>query len=167
LLNINQIGKFNTGLLVGNAYKTTIKECFALGSIILTNDNTDCYVGGLVGVAQGDCTIQNCNVNLYFSNSNRVFDNFTFSGLVGYFLSGRLENSFCQFIVDNTRKCYGLLTSDNTYVNVTNCYWNKEISNVTNSGYQYVDNSYGKTTDALSLCPAEKGIETGNVRSKK
>ncbi len=94
------------------------------------------HVGGLVGYNTGRIT------NSYAAGS--VIGNANVGGLIGSHEPGRVKNSYARAIVTGNSNKGGLVGSKLSNLNITNSYWDINVSGITEDG-----SNQGKTTEEL------------------
>lgn len=131
LKNLNVIGAYSVGGLIGYAYyDTTISNCYTKGNVT-SNSISDSLAGGIVGgideVVLSNCYSE-CNVT---STANLVsFTQATIGGLSGYSYNATITDCFATGnIISNADICEsGGLIGYTTNTTVTNCFATGDIT---------------------------------------
>jgi hypothetical protein len=137
--NINITSEnYNAGVLVSYTTGTNvlIENCYVKNGTISAKG----YAGGLIGNLRGIATVRNC-----FAILDRIYTiQYRSAGFIGALLDGHtIENCYAvtyDLSSANATERYGFSYYNGNSV-VNNCYWDKEVSGVTQSSY-----GIGKTT---------------------
>ena len=160
-------GGYYTGGLVGEAYRSTITNCYNTGNVTSTSTSSYSYVGGLVGEAYR-LTITNCyNTGNVTSTSTSSYSSFA-GGLVGAGNGITIINCYNTGDVSSSSSdlssshAGGLVGSgiNTTTITIENCYNTGNVT--TTSSYSFyagglVGNTYGVIIT--------NSYNTGNVTS--
>ncbi|MDE8562758.1 GLUG motif-containing protein [Anoxybacillus rupiensis] len=160
LENVNIAGNIRVGAIAGQAYQSTIENCYSTGSI-----KGSYVVGGLVGYP-GYTTIRNCYSTCsvegtYNSSSSLALQ---VGGFVGSDLgSSRIEKCYSVGFVKNYfNNAGGFIGKINTNAGaqtvITSCYWDTQTSGRTTSA-----GGIGKTTVQMKTQSTYVGWDFENV----
>ena len=121
IIDSNIQGYEYVGGVVGDAYYSTVTNCYNTGSVT----GSDYYVGGVVGYANSS-TITNCyNTGVITGSGDRV------GGVVGYAYSSTVTNCYNTGSVTGIEDVGGVVGDVYYNSTITNCY---NTGNITGSG---------------------------------
>jgi M26 IgA1-specific Metallo-endopeptidase N-terminal region/The GLUG motif len=160
LENVNIVGNIRTGAIAGQAYQSTIDNCYSTGSI-----KGSYLVGGLIGYV-GKSTVRNCYSTCsvegtYNSSSSLALQ-------VGGFTGADLGNTLIEkcysvgFVKNYFNNAGGFIGKVNTNAGaqtvITSCYWDTQTSGRTTSA-----GGTGKTTAEMKTQSTYVGWDFENV----
>ncbi|WP_240371496.1 GLUG motif-containing protein [Anoxybacteroides rupiense] len=158
--NVNITGKLYVGVIAGQAYQSTIDNCYSTGSI-----KGSYLVGGLIGYV-GKSTVRNCYSTCsvegtYNSSSSLALQ-------VGGFTGADLGNTLIEkcysvgFVKNYFNNAGGFIGKVNTNAGaqtvITSCYWDTQTSGRTTSA-----GGIGKTTVQMKTQSTYVGWDFENV----
>jgi hypothetical protein len=154
--NINITSEnYNAGALVSFTSGTNvlIENCYVKNGTISAKG----YAGGLIGNLRGTATVRNC-----FAILDRIYAiQYRSAGFIGALLNGHtIENCYAvtyDLSSANATERYGFSYYNGNSV-VNNCYWDKEVSGVTQSSY-----GTGKTTAEMKQQSTYVGWDFTNI----
>jgi len=167
--NVNVVGLYDVGGLIGNNDYSTVSKCFSTGSV-----SGDRYIGGLVG-ANDRSTISECyatsivegdgqvgglqGVNFLSSlsksySTGSVYGVYDAGGLVGKNDNSDISNCYSSGSIDgvNIDRIGGLVGYNISEATIDNCIWNIENSGQANG---VGPESEGTITNLLAATTAE------------
>ena len=149
LADASIIGEDNVGVLIGEAYGTTVSGCHSTGSV----KAIDNYVGGIVGFANHyggiPTTITDCSSSCAVSGDDYA------GGVNGYSITATISECYASGAITTTDDYAGGIVGT-TFGTVSNCYARGSVT-----GDQYVGGLIGLNYGTVSDC-FSTGAPTGN-----
>ncbi len=163
---VDSIMPIHTGGLVGGNSNGKILNSYASGPVSAYRKPSSYIsgVGGLIGSNWSNYVVTNCYSTGSVTNNSNTHATFT-GGLFGWnFKNASLMNSYSTGRVNTTTKGGGI-SGYNTYATSTKCYWDKDISGMSN-GDNSNSTSNGLATEEFLKHDFSKIWELGDSDDK-